>query len=457
MNMQLKFKASKLIEALDFVSIVDPRALTAQQNSAAYLFNCSRDKDGNPVCRIYSRGPDQVARAGFELDELDGEGLFTMPSTHVSMLREIPDDTVTIEARTENKTDGEAFVVAVRSTSGTKYEHTTYDPRLISPCDKDFEAALKSTPVEYNVGVLREALNMAKPFLPGTDKKGDVAEHFNTIQIFDQSNPDWAKGDGNLFCSDASRAFYFEFDDFKNKGFTIHMRHVGKLADFLGKCEGVRIYHGPNQLNFAVNVVTVKTKDAEGKEQTEMVNGDQIFCWNANIKTHTRYAYYALTRDKYVIIAPKSTLLKALKQAQILIDQKQDRVKLYYTHKNDQTGGHTIHFGTSESAGKIESFLVTTDDKKDGAGNVIEPSLEEDFDCYVNLDNFRSIIQDAIGNLVELRISPIQKDDVRRGGAMLRTIDEIPFDAAGKIVSMGDGSGTVRFKCKVTRFMPSTI
>lgn len=451
--MQLKFKASKLIEALDFVTIVEPRSLTAQQNSAAYLFNC-KVEEGKPICRVYSRGPDQVARAGFELEELEGEGLFTMPSGHIAMIREIPDDIVTIESRTENKTDGEAFVVALRSTSGTKYDHTTYDPRLIAPCDKDFDAAVKNGSTTYNVGVLRESLSMARPFLPGAEKKGDVSEHFNTIQIFDQSNPDWVKGDGNLFCSDASRAFYFEFEDFKNKGFTIHQKHVSKLADFLGKCQGVHIYRGAN-LSFAVNVRTEKVKDAEGKEVEREVEGDQMFAWNHDTKTHTRFAYYSMSRDKYVIIAPKSTLLKALNQARILIDQKMDRVKLVYTHANAQTGGHTLHFSTSESAGKVESFLVTTDDKKDRAGAVTEPSLAEDFDCFVNLDNFKSIIDGATGNEVELRISPIPKDESRpRGGAMLRTIDEARFDANGKPAS---GETAVRYSCKVTRFMPSTV
>ena len=448
--MKLTFKGQKLIEALSFVGIVEPRALTAQQNSAAYLFNC-KVENGKPVCRVYSRGGEQVARAGFELEELEGEGLFTLPSKHADLIREIPDDMITIESKTENKSDGEAFVVSLRSTSGTKYEHSTYDPRLISPCDKDFEAALKNGAVTYNVGILRESLSLAAPFLPGAEKKGDIGEHFNTIQIFDPSNPEWAKGDGHLFCSDASRAFYFESEELKGKGFTIHQRHVSKLADFLGKCDGVHIYRGTN-LSFAVNVRREKVKDAEGKETGEIheVEGDQLFAWNHETKTHSRFAYYSLSRDKYVILAPKSTLLKALNQAKILIDQKQDRVKFYYTHKNDALGGtHTVHFGTMESAGKVESFFVPTLDKPG------DPTTEEkDFDCFVNLDNFKSIIERAVGNVVELRLSPIPKDDARRGGAMLRTIDEVPFDANGKVAT---GETPVRFKCKVTRFMPSTL
>ncbi len=445
--MQLKFKAAKLIEAVDFISTVEPRALTAQQNSGAYLFNC-KTVEGKPYCYVYSRSENQVARAGFDLDEMEGEGQFTLPHKHVAMIKKVPDDDIVLESTSENKTDGEAFVVTVRSSSGTKYDHTTVDPRLIAPCDKEFSTAKEASKeaataagksvdgVAYPVGVLREALGFARPFLPPPDKKDNVPEHFNTIQIFDQSNTEWAKGDGTLFCSDASRAFYFESEDFKDKGFTIHLKHVQKLVDFLGKCQqGVKFIHGAN-MTFAINT------DKDGADR------DQIFGWNHQTKTHTRYAYYSLGRDKYVLIVPKSTLLNSLDQAEILIDQKTDRVKLVYTHNNTGAGGHTVHFASSESAGRIETFPVPTKDK-DG-----EPSLPEDFDCFVNLGHFKSLIQDCTGNEVELRLSPIEKTESRpRGGAMLRTIDNIKFDANYKIAT---GDTPVKFQCKVTRFMPST-
>jgi len=450
--MKITFKASNLLEALSFVGTVEPRALTAQQHSAAYLFNCKM-ADGKPYCHVFSRSDNQVARAGFELEELEGEGLFTLPSKHADLIREIPDDTVTMESKTEDKSDGEAYMLSIRSTSGTKYDHSTFNPRLVTPCDKEFDAAVKNGSVTYNVGILREALSMASPFLPGADKKGDIGEHFNTIQIFDQSNPECAKGDGHLFCSDAARAFFFEAEEFKNKGFSIHQKHVGKLTEFLGKCDGVRIYRGTSQ-SFAVNVKTEKVKDAEGKETGEVreIESDQLFAWNHDTKAHTRFAYYSLARDKYVIIAPKSTLLKALNQAKILIDQKMDKVKLVYTHQNTAFGGgHSLHFGSNESAGKVESFFVPTDDSKREDDRTTD---EKDFECFVNLDHFKSIIDRAIGNQVELRISPIVKDDVRRGGAMIRTIDDVPFDANGKVAS---GETPVRFKCKVTRFMPSML
>lgn len=434
--MKLTVRPSKLIEALDFVSSVQPRALSAQQNSSAYLFNCKRERNGRPIGHVYSRGLSRVARAGFELEELQGEGLFTIPTKHIDVIKKCSDD-ITIEASVD---DDEAFTVTLTSPSGMKYESQTFDPRLVTSCDRDLEAAKRNGGIEYHSGLLREALSRARVFFP---EDRHVPAHFQTVQVFDQSKPDWAKGDGVLFCSDCSRAFYFQTEDFGNKGLAIPTRQVPLIEDFLSRCPGTTIYRG-RDMSFAVNASRTHEKD-------------QVVGWNHETAMHARYAYYSLTRDKYVIIAPKRELLGALDQVETLHDPNNDRVRLVYTHHDPQTGGHTIHFISGESAGQIESSHVSTDDKKDHSGNIVEPSLEEDFNCLVNLDNFRSIIADTVDNFVELRISPIVKDESHpRGGAMLRTIEEIQFDDSGKVLHR-NGSGTSTFKCKVTRFMPSSV
>ena len=427
--LKLTVKASKLIEALDFVSMVKPRSFTNQANSAAYLVRCAREPIGQPTGYVYSRGQSQVARAGFELLGLVGEGLFTLPYKHVDIIIRIPSyEDVTVESRTENRPEGEGFSVSIRSTSGTRYAHSTFDPRLIAPCDKDFASAMKNGASEHNVGILREAVARARAFLPDP-KALDVANHFKTLQIFDSSNPACAQGDGTLFCADATRAFYFDCDEFKHRGLAVHVSHVPLLQEFLSRCQGATICRGAN-MSFVVNADKNHEKD-------------QIVGWNHQATPHVRYFYYAMSRDKYVIIAPKRDVLGALDQAEILLERTQDRVKLVYTHRNEQTGGHTIHFGARESAGFAESFPVATLDKKDHTGGVAERSLEADFECLVSLAAFRSLIQDIVGPYVELRISPVKKEDFPpRGGAMVRTIEEIRFDATGRVISGGGASTT---------------
>lgn len=439
--MLLKLKASNLIEALDIVSVVEPRSLTAQQNSSAFLFKCGTNADGKPWCSMYSRGEQQVARVEFPLEELEGEGLFTIPAHHIRMWTKVPDDVITFESTTETKADGQAFIVNGRSTSGMKHDHSTYDPRLIATCDKDFEAAKAAGEQTYLPGILREALAEARPFLPGGDKKDVAGDHLNTVQIFDQSNPDWAKGDGHMFCSDSTRAFYFQSSDFEGKGLAIHSRFLGKLTEFLGKCSGpVKLYRSQN-MAYASN------------------DKGQIFGWVHETKTHSRFAYLSMARDKYVIIVPKVSILNAIDAAEMVVDAKADRVRLVYTHNNSAAGGgHTLHFTATASSSKFESFPVTTDDKKE------EPSLEENFDCNVNLAHFKSLIQDAKGQQVELRVTIINKDESHpRGGALLRTIDNFEMYANGKLVTISDKPepGTTSretiYTCKVTRCMSSMV
>src|SRR5208283_3751944 len=167
-------------------------------------------------------------------------------------------------------------------------------PRRVIRGDKEFDDALKGGKVEFNVGVLREALSLAQSFLPKSSDKA-VAEHLNTVQIFDQSKPEWATGDGRMFCADGFRVFDFHTNLFEGKSFALHSSHLGKLSNFLGKCSG--------------QVAFYKTKN-----KAFFVNGekDQLFGWNHEVKTHERYGSYPASLDKWVFRIERGTLLKAI-------------------------------------------------------------------------------------------------------------------------------------------------
>ena len=423
--MQIRFKAASLNEALGIVSIVEPKPLGGQTGSSVYLFHCfnNPDQENKPWCRVYSRNDQQVARAGFELEELDEEGSFTFQVQPTQMFRSIPEDIVTIKT-VAGDGDSEAPAIKVTTTSGNKYDHSTYDPRRVARCDKEFAEATAGGNIEFAVGILREALNLSQSFLPGSTKKESVDEHFNTVQIFDQSNPEWAKGNGNLFCSDGHRVFYFQSAAFQDKGFAIHATHINKVASYLGKCVGATQFFKNKNMTFAVN----GTKD-------------QLLGWVHDVEKHTRFATYPMSRDKWVFHTSKSPLLKAMDITKIALDNKQDqRVHLVYTAADD-----LLRFVSNESAGKFESFPFI-------AGK-LETSLASDFDYNVDLSNFRSLIEDTKGQAVELRFAPIESGK----GAYIRTIDEVTLDSNGKVSSGSteDGNAGVQYKCKVTRFMTS--
>jgi hypothetical protein len=426
--MQIKFKAASLNDALSVVSVVDPRAVSGQATSSVYLFHCfhNKEREDKPWCHIYSRNLEQVARAGFELEEMDEEGQFTYQVQPIQIWRNFPEDIVTIKS-VAGQDESQPPSILVHSTSDNKYDHSTFDPRRVDRCDKKFDEAKASGPIDFNVGVLRAALTLAQAFLPGTARKGVVEDHFNTVQTFDKSKEDWARGNGHLFCSDGHRVFYFQSAAFEDKLIAVHASHIAKVTSFLNKCSGVAKFYRGTTMTFAVS---------EDK--------DQFFGWANATKEHSRFATYPLALDKWVLHIPKSSLIKAIDTASLVIDVKQDqRVHVVYSHADEH-----IRLVSSESAGKFESFPVYAGDKAD-------PKLDKDFDFEVDLAAFRSIVQDVKDNEVQMRFAPMED----RKGAFVRTIESVRYDSNGKVFmalsKSEDGDSGVLYPCNVTRIMTS--
>ena len=153
--MQIRFKtqASELNAALAIVGTVTPRPITPQGGSG-YLFVVRGDR-----CYLYSRDTLRVARADFPIEPIEGEGAFIYPAENIGLLDRAGDGEITFTATV----DGENNKVAFQATSGAKDSRSTYDPRLMSTCDKDVEAATNEK--EFPVGILKEAIRQAKPFL----------------------------------------------------------------------------------------------------------------------------------------------------------------------------------------------------------------------------------------------------------------------------------------------------
>ena len=139
--MQLKVNAARLVQALDITSIPDERQLTPQKGSSAVRFCGFHDGAGRARCRIYARSDTDVACSGFALDDLQGQGAFTFPRAPLDVVRTFPGThTVTMTA-VDTANDGTGFRATLESSGGVRYEQSTYDPHLITPCDKDFEIA----------------------------------------------------------------------------------------------------------------------------------------------------------------------------------------------------------------------------------------------------------------------------------------------------------------------------
>lgn len=417
--MQIRFKtqASELNAALAIVGTVTPRPITPQGGSG-YLFVVRGER-----CFLYSRDSLRVARAEFAIEPLEGEGAFIYPAENIGLLDRAGDGSITFTATVDPEKD--TYRVAFQADSGAKDSRTTYDPRLMTPCDKDVEAAADEK--VFSVGLLKEALRQARPFLVSESDKEfkNAADHLKTVQIFDQSKPEWAKGDGTLFAATGVTCFWFQSEAFLGKGVAIHGQHLSFVASFLGRCEGqVKIRKGPN-MTFAI--------DEKG----------HVLGWTHHEKVHEKFSYYSLTTDSYFFDVPVSAMLSALRYMQSGLG-KMNKIRISFEAANPQ-----LSFWASGGNSETSSFPVPVIQH--------EGSKAEDLQFFCNINHLLHLLEDAKGDRVMMRIAVMPKNDKRpKDTVMIRTIDQFLMDGDGKIVPGSEEAkpeGT--FACRVTRFVPN--
>lgn len=418
MEMKFKLDAAALNAALEVVSIVPPRPVTPQ-GGAGYLFVIRKDREGKDHCYIYSRDMIHVARADFAVRDVEGEGAFIFPSAHVESFKFAEGEiafTVT--------SDGDNHSVTY-SFGGAEATVASFDPRLMAPCDKELESS--TTEKDFEVAVLREAINMARPFLAKVNDQR-VEEHYKTFQVFDGSIEALAKADGYLFASTGVQAFYFYCEAFKGKGLSVHGQHLPFVTQFLAKADGfLKVKTGPN-MTFAI--------DSRGC----------VLGWAHHTKTYQKFSYYTLKTDKMVMAVPKGAALNALRYTKTMVDPKRDKIRMTYEQATGQ-----LQFQVIEGNAKAKSFPVPATLK--------EGSEPRDFTFNVNIDHIIELFNDSKAGDVELRVAIIPVGEGRpKEQLMLRTIDEFWLDRQGKVVA---GSGVEEgkepegaFRCRVTRFMP---
>lgn len=414
--MPIKFKtdAASLQDALAIVGIVTPRPITPQGGSG-YLFVVRGGR-----CYLYSRDATRVTRADFPVEVIEGEGSFIYPAENIGLLERAGDGGITFTAQS----DGDSHRVSFVADTGAKDTRTTYDPRLMTPCDKDVESATGER--TFMVGILKEAMRQAKPFLLSDDKKGQDMDHFKTVQIYDSAKPESAKGDGTLYAANGNTALFFYSDAFVGKGLSIHGQHLSALMAFLGRAVGeVKIRRGQN-MSFAV--------DEKG----------HVLGWTHHEKTHGKYTYYGLNSDSFVFDVPVTAVLSALKYMQSGLGSKRDKIKVTFNAVDPR-----LSFTAAESNAETASFPVPVIPH--------EGSKDEDVSFFVNINHLVAILGDAKGDRMMLRIAILPKSESRpKETAMVRTIDQFLMDKDGKIVPGSEESKPEgAYLCRVTRFVPS--
>lgn len=415
--MKMKVQASDLKDALDVVGIVTPRPVTAQ-GGAGYLFIV---RDGKAF--IYSRDALHQSRVDVAVEDAE-DGAFIFPVEKIGTINYL-DGVISIEAGYDEGDD--RHWVRYSADGGAKQEFSSYDPRLMSSIDEALANAKQE--VVFPAGVLREGINLTKSFLT---KPGDtrVQEHFQTLQLFDDSKDAWKKGNGTLYAANGTCIAYFFCEAFMGKGMSIHGQHLSFLTSFLSKCSGNVTVRTGDGVSFAVNSM------------------GQVFGWVHSVKEHQKYSYYPPAQDKFVLRVVRDHLVKALRYVRAGLDSKRDRIRISYED-------NMLRFMGSEGSGQIDSMPVGVKPiVEEGGGGQL--SATEGFAFNINLNQFLDLVEPMKANDADLRVGVIAANEKRpKDVGLFRTIEVFNLDASGKQVIADEDSKEEVYQCRVTRFMPS--
>jgi len=433
----MKFKLSKadLIGALGIVSIVPPRPISPQsQGGAGYLFLV---RDGR--CFIYSGGDslhdsrvDIAVESSEDIPEEGGKFIF--PSDKIGSIEHHRGESIEFEAGHDK--DDNRYWVKYRTDLGAGAEWNTHNPALIIPFDDALNAA-EDTEQAYPSVLLQEAISMAKPYLAKpTDTRAPKVYH--SMQLFDDSKPEWKRGDGVLFAADQIRACWVEAEIFKGKGLSVHGQHLPFVTAFLSKCEG-----------------EVKVRQGASKTYAIGPHGDghRVLGWARHVEQHAKFDKWPLKLDTHILRANKDHVAQALRGTRAALDKRQDKIRLVYKVKTEQTGKPGIMFLLSEGAGRAVSDLVDVEPVEVGGAGL--KGATDDFAYNFNVDHLLGLVDPLRSHEFNLRIAIIPKNDKRKETQFLRTIDEFWIDKACQIVVPGDAEKASAFQCRVTRFTPA--
>jgi hypothetical protein len=382
---------------------------------------------------VYSRDAQHVARAEFPLLEVEGEGAFIYPSAFIGQFSSFTDDEITFEV----KNDPEGYAVKYTTRSGAADDRPSFAPEHIETCDRELSNAKDER--KFSVVVLKEAIAQSRDF-ENKDSRAD--EKHKTIQIFDkdfevddpknhgQKIRPCERGDGTLFTTNGTQAFYFYTDAFAGKSMAVHAAHLSMLQAFLSKATGE---------------VILKT----GGNKTYAVDGaGRVFGWvhsnPANL--HQKYVYYGLSNDTHVLEMDKTSIVRALNHVEKLLDDNRTKIRITL-----DAAESTLQFHVVEGSGRGHSWPVPVA-FKDGTKE------RTPFVLNVNVKHLTDIIKGCKSNQIVLRVNYLPAGEARpKDQGMFRTIDEFVLDSNGKVVG---GSDVVKVPegaavCRVTRFTPS--
>lgn len=415
--MKFKTRASDLISALEVVSVITPKVSGSEDKWLLFKIKDSR-------CYVYAADTTHIVRADFEVFDADTEGSFVVPYEKAKAIKYL-DGTLKIEASSDPASG--RYWVKYDTEDGGNGDWATANPALVAISDDRLDGA--GTEFEFPAGLLKEALsNCSSTLNTVTDQDPD---YLRTVQIFDDSKEEWAKGNGTMFSSNGSQLRYFYSEAFKGKGFSIHYQHLRLLPSFLAKSEG--------SVTIRVGVGSTCAVNSQG----------HVLSWTHHTKTHEKYRYFSLDSDQYVLKAPKDLLLKALRSVKSALGEKRDRIRVQYSASEQ-----SLRFFASDGSNKTNSVPVGVkpEIEEGGAGAL---GGEKDIAFNASVDNIIDLVKDARGFEVQLRFGVVKIPSSGKEATLVRSVEDFIMTASGNVaISQGEAKEEC-YQCRVTRYTPS--
>lgn len=409
MNTRVRVLASHLKEALKVANTVKP----SSNGVAGFAFTI---EDGR--CFVNSLGSlNDCVRVELPVLEIEGDASFVYPVDRVEAFQYMA-GWVDIESGSDDK-GGHWF--QYKTEEGATARGTTFDPKLLPTISTWLAEAQQTEAVTFPSAVLKEALIASGRYL--STETEDNGKPFQTLQIFDASNPAWAAGDGTMLATNGSRACFFHSSAFKGKGLVISQKHVDYLRGFLSKCHKTVKVVATNSMMFAIDQVPDGDTFRDGS----------VYGWVRSTKTHSAYKYYSFNQDQYVLNVPKDTIVRSLKWLKSEMG-KDSRLRIEY------------------NSGKLKFLGGRIDTAETAAVDVTPQKLENgsesgtSFEAFADIHAFMDLFDNVKGHNVDLRVANLAGTQNR---FVFRTFEKVTLNDDAKIAPEGN-------ECLVTYFTMGT-
>jgi hypothetical protein len=418
--MEIKFTvdAEQLNKALKVSSIISPQ-VTAEQERG-YLFVIG----GDDVCRVYSKNGGHEARSSFPVSNVEGEGSFMYPADYVGAFEYITGPIAFVAT-----SEGKSFKVKYTHGASGAVNRVSFDPRSMSLFEKDIKTAMESQePKRYSIKILQLAFGMAKPFVAKANEP--VAyEHYKTVQIFGDENPELAKkANGYLLSSNGTEAFYFQSEAFLGKGLAAPGQHLPLLESFMAQSSGFLRVYGTEKGIYAVN------------------EADDVIGWPHHEDTYKKFSYYTMD-DTIIVKVDWNRMLHQLRYMRAELHKDKKKIQLHFNPSAKE-----FWFSCVDEGSTMKSLPVSIEE-------VSVSKIDKEVVANVNVDHMLHLFESAKGEWVEFRIRIVPPSGEKRPKElfMFRTIDRFLLGEDGSIAGGSSGAENVAdgvHVCNVTRFTP---